>query len=67
MPSVPVAPPSSSSSSTAGIGSNAELRRRNVTASVVAPQQQVQMTRARYQQEESFRSAQKVEASLAQV
>lgn len=59
-PTMPVAPAASS----------AELRRRNVSAPVAASsvaQQQVQMTRARYQQEESFRSAQKVEASLAQV
>lgn len=61
-PLAPVSAPSSSSSMTG----NAELRRRNVSVPNTA-QQQVQMTRARYQQEESFRSAQKVEASLAQV
>lgn len=70
-PVLAVAPSSSAVGSSNG---STELRRRNnVGASSAAysaqsgAQQQVQMTRARYQQEESLRSAQKVEASLAQV
>lgn len=68
----PVLAAAPSSSAVGRSSGSTELRRRNnvsaaYSAQSTGSQQQVQMTRARYQQEESLRSAQKVESSLAQV